>query len=1102
MSHKESVYIPPRIAWRGIIDGNPVQQLEHAGRIEDVDVERYSSRGVKGWTLHRANGESVLVVSKQTSANPFGTVLCIPGITSLPIIKEEAKGYRWIYPKTTTIDTSFDIPAICTETRASWENAFAFYEEIYEEEELIHHGLRAPQIGALYASLAHWKVTQDVATVVMPTGTGKTETMLALLVRERPKCLLVIVPTAALRDQIADKFSTFGVLQQFGVIEEKAILPVVGKVEHRFSSAEDASNFLKSCNVAIATMAVIGGCDDEVQKAVAKGCSHLFIDEAHHAPAKTWNAFRERVCEENKPVLQFTATPFRRDGKHVGGKSIFTYPLKKAQEERYFTPITFISIWEYNRDIADEAIAMRAIQALENDLDNGFDHLVMARTNNIERAKNVHEIYCNLAPEFSPLLVHSKQTKRERTKAIEDLRERHSRVIVCVDMLGEGFDLPQLKIAVLHDVHKSLAVTIQFAGRFTRTATELGETTIIANAADAEVEEALEDLYSKDADWNIVLRRLSEGATGRQRRRSEFIEGFQNAPQGITLQNIYPKMSTVVYKTTCEDWIPEAMWDLFADIDLLVEPTINPTERVVLLVTREQIPVAWGETKRIRDVIHNLYLAHWDEDQKLLFINSTNNRSIHFALAEALAGDDVTLIRGEQVYRALYDVKRLILSNLGMLHLLSRATQFTMHVGTDIAEGLSRASLSNRKKSNLFGRGYESGENVTIGASHKGRIWSHRVAEDISEWVMWCQHVGRKLLDASISTDMILEHVIIPETIQERPNFVPLTIEWSPYFLARSDEAVYVEIDDKSFPFYQVDLEIVAFSDTGPLRFCVSINETQVIYEIIFKKNRVEYTPISSRVVYLSVSDRRETLTDWFQDEYPIITFEDTSKLEYNEIFRPKSEWSPYDASTIQGLDWTGITLNKESQYKPHRNPPHLELHMDSVQYHMIEQLLMDDINYDIVFDDDDTGEIADIVALKGAGDNLLVHLFHCKYSKSTRAGARVHDFYEVCGQAQKSVYWRSDVGRLFERLKLREMKRQDTYSNSRFAKGNLQQLDELRRRARFLIPKFHIHIVQPGLDIHRVDTSILDLLGATELYLRETFDVPLTVIANIENGT
>jgi hypothetical protein len=36
--------------------------------------------------------------------------------------------------------------------------------------------------------------------------------------------------------------------------------------------------------------------------------------------------------------------------------------------------------------------------------------------------------------------------------------------VVCVDMLGEGFDLPELKIAAFHDIRKSLAVTCNLKG--------------------------------------------------------------------------------------------------------------------------------------------------------------------------------------------------------------------------------------------------------------------------------------------------------------------------------------------------------------------------------------------------------------------------------------------------------------------------------------------------------------------------------------------------------------------------------------------------------------------------------------------------------------
>ena len=66
--------------------------------------------------------------------------------------------------------------------------------------------------------------------------------------------------------------------------------------------------------------------------------------------------------------------------------------------------------------------------------------------------------------------------------------------MVCVDMLGEGFDLPELKIAAFHDIRKTLAVTLQLAGRFTRKRPDLGNATFIANTADVNVQDELRNL--------------------------------------------------------------------------------------------------------------------------------------------------------------------------------------------------------------------------------------------------------------------------------------------------------------------------------------------------------------------------------------------------------------------------------------------------------------------------------------------------------------------------------------------------------------------------------------------------------------------------------
>lgn len=74
--------------------------------------------------------------------------------------------------------------------------------------------LRRPQIGALHSVVGYWSTGMtEPGVVVMPTGTGKTETMLAVMLAERPERLLVLVPTSALREQVAGKFETLGILQ-------------------------------------------------------------------------------------------------------------------------------------------------------------------------------------------------------------------------------------------------------------------------------------------------------------------------------------------------------------------------------------------------------------------------------------------------------------------------------------------------------------------------------------------------------------------------------------------------------------------------------------------------------------------------------------------------------------------------------------------------------------------------------------------------------------------------------------------------------------------------------------------------------------------------
>ena len=206
---------------------------------------------------------------------------------------------------------------------------------------------------------------------------------------------------------------------------------------------------------------------------------------------------------------------------------------------------------------------------------------------------------------------------------------------------------------------------------------------------------------------------------------------------------------------------------------------------------------------------------------------------------------------------------------------------------------------------------------------------------------------------------------------------------------------------------------------------------------------------------------------------------------------RPDRQIEPYDRNQILCWDWSGINLRKESQG--------LEKAADSVQRKVIDYLLQSDEPWDLIFDDDDAREAADVVAIRMTGDRLIVHLFHCKFSHEAQPGHRIADMYEVCGQAQKSVYWRDKIGidRLIPHLVERERRRTNAGKSTRIEKGDYRIINEIGQRYSVLIPEFKVFVVQPGLSKHEATREMLELLAATSLYLNETFEIGFGVIAS-----
>jgi superfamily II DNA or RNA helicase len=705
-----SLVLPARLGVEGKVLGSVTRQQAVPAAQTLCRLRPFTVRRVAGFETILKSGETLKILSAKTATKlDAELVLLVPNAEHSNDIRdalERGEG-RWIRPMplNPAALSALEMATRLFNVTASWGDAFHLREgRPAADGKPAVPGLRRPQIGALHAALAHATRSTEPATIVMPTGTGKTETMLALNARQQFDRLLVVVPTDALREQIAGKFETFGVLKSQACVDATAEYPVVTRLAHIPSSVAEVDEIFDTANVIVTTMHIAGRADPQVQEQMAARASAVFIDEAHHIGARTWSEFRSLFVDRNPPIpiVQFTATPFREDGRRVDGEFIYTYPLKKAQEEGYFKPIRFEAVFGLDRPDADLAIVDKLGEVLAADLDAGLNHLAMACCSTIERAKHLHGLYTTAYPQYRPVIVHSQQALRERREHLSTLRRFESRIIICVDMLGEGFDLPELKIAALHDHHKSVAVTIQFVGRFTRQDPTLGDATVIANTGIDDIDRSLAKLYAEDADWNALVEALSSAKIERQVRRAEMFKGFTGDLNDIPLQTLEPKMNAVVYRTLCESWDPFQAEELY-DPGFYLGMKFNPHQRVAIFVTRAEEQARWTTAQQAVNVTWDLHMLHWDQTSGLLYISSSAKGPFD-RLARAVCGETARRVEGEEVFRSLHGFKRLILRNLGLTHHQGRGVRYSMYMGVDVADGLDSAKSQSRIKNNVFAR--------------------------------------------------------------------------------------------------------------------------------------------------------------------------------------------------------------------------------------------------------------------------------------------------------------------------------------------------------------------------------------------------------------
>jgi hypothetical protein len=194
------------------------------------------------------------------------------------------------------------------------------------------------------------------------------------------------------------------------------------------------------------------------------------------------------------------------------------------------------------------------------------------------------------------------------------------------------------------DIRKSLAVTLQLAGRFTRARSDLGDPVFIANIALVDVRDELRKLYSQDPDWNVLLPELSNAAIEAEQASQDFFRGFGVFLEEVPLNDLRPAASMVVYKTNCSNWTPKFFKRGMRSLTSRnkVFHTLNEVQNVVLTATDQG--VRWSDVESIRETVWELLVAVWDRERALLYLHGSGLNGEYKEIAKVLCGQDVQLV--------------------------------------------------------------------------------------------------------------------------------------------------------------------------------------------------------------------------------------------------------------------------------------------------------------------------------------------------------------------------------------------------------------------------------------------------------------------------
>lgn len=931
-----------------------------------------------------------------------------------------------------------------------------------------YKGLRKAQLGAVHAIASYFtKENSNQALVVLPTGTGKTAVIMISPYLLESRKVLIITPSILVRNQIAEDFRNLITLKDINVLPEICMNPNVFELTD--TKIENHIDTIINSDVIVATPH--GAYNLSISTEIKDEFDLILVDEAHHEPAKKWREALENFT--NTKRILFTATPFRLDNKKIKADLIYSYSLSQAYEDKIFGEITFIPVKIDANENRDVKIAVEAEKIFYEDKLKGYKHSLMVRAGSIEESKALLQIY-KTNTELKLEVVHSRLSSKTVKTIINKLKEGKLDGVICVDMMAEGFDFPNLKIGAIHSPHKSLAVTLQFIGRFARTnADNIGVAKFIA-INDEEFVLENHKLFSQDAIWKDIIINLSESQITQEEENQQFINSFtleSDASREIIneIAHLRPNFHAKIFRTASFDINAN-----FPEMGLKIEGVlVNKENSTVIAILKELVVPRWATTQsELYDQSYYLVVLYYSHETNLLFINSQlKNENLYYMVANAYCGEDsFQKISRNELHKVLGGMMNFEIFNSGLQNRVSNEESYIISSGPDVSNTYDPATGKLYAAGHVFCKAINNGVETTLGYSSGSKIWSSTYGS-IKEFVEWCRINALKINDKElvVKTNTAYDFVPIPEKLIKFPETI-FCVKWSNNTYSNPRNLILEgKISEKTI--LDIELGISAVTKNEIQLYC-NFEDTSYLYSLSVE-GKVTSVQKENELL-LQVGKHQQRLSDYLNGNPLEMLTTDLCLVTDGEIAKNNFKVEQFVPDLIKEVKWeefkTDVTVEFGSTEKS-----------GMISIHDALEKILRDVGYDYLIYDHGTGEVADYIGISITASEINIHFYHVKAMKGKTYNNSVNDIYDVVGQSIKSIIW----------LKTKSVFRTKIISRNKsgyckFILGDYNELVNDLQTNKVL--KAKIIAVQPSVKFnHKMRDKIAELLAATNHYIKHS---------------